>query len=126
MSGFDLVAHIGMPKTATSSLQDYLSSRQGYIGRGSGHYQHTKDLLRIFYRYARGKNVDHDLRRWIEGIKTWREREGVVGPILISEEFFFGGEFNHNPEFPLLAKSWKSRGDSALSIARFLAKLQAL
>lgn len=117
----NLVIHIGMPKTATTSFQKALASYPGYVGRNGVQGGYTNALLKIFNSYVGGKNVEHKLLKWAKSLAVYAENESLDGPIIVSDELFFASEFNGMIEFPLVlnSKNVKNQGCTP-KIAGFL------
>jgi hypothetical protein len=110
----NLIIHVGPPKTATTSLQDYWSVYDSYVGNRSKNSHFTKELIMIFFKFSKGWEVQKDIQSWMEKLQACKVSKNHL--IILSDEFFFSGEINGNAEFPILL------GDSTKNIHLPLAK----
>jgi len=119
----DLVIHIGLPKTATTFVQRLMAEKANYIGLESKNSSYTRELVKLFRDYSKGKDVDNAITIWSSYLVDFLEENNIQSPIVISSEFFFASEFNNVPEFPLV-EDGSSYGEPM--IAKFIKKLSEI
>ena len=116
----DIVVHIGLPKTATTFIQRFMSDKVSYLGLEGSNAHYTTTLLDLFSVYSKGKNVRSGVRCWSASLTEFVQKNKQEGPVIISSEFFFAGEFNGVPEFPLIENV---QPDGSPRISKFLRML---
>ena len=101
----DLVIHVGLPKTGTTTLQRrFFKDNINYFGIGAKRGDGLADeLLDLFLDYSLGKSIHGAALKWKANVLgALSERGAGSMPVLISSEFFFEGHINEVPEFPLV------------------------
>jgi len=116
----DVVIHIGLPKTATTFIQRLMSDKANYLGLEGYNAHYTIKLLYIYSDYSKGKSIREGVKRWSSSLTDFVQKNKLEGPVVISSEFFFAGELNGVPEFPLVENV---RSDGSLLISKFLRTL---
>ena len=129
----DLVIHIGLPKTGTTSLQNkvfaylpnYLGISQTYNFLHDRRFDCHK-LLDIFTKFSKGRKVDDDILKWMHKVKEINTGStSTCNNLILSNEYFFEGYLNYIPEFPLV-KYRKRKYKGLIPIVQFISKLSEL
>jgi len=118
-----LVIHVGLPKTATTSLQKALSKNSNYLGAEGDYAIYTEELLSIFSDFSRGREITKSLISWWGGVKDYIDGKGFSSAVVLSSEYFFSGEINKFQEFPFLRKSHSLGKPCLVEFIGFLSSL---
>jgi hypothetical protein len=126
----DLVIHIGLPKTGTTTIQNNVfAGLENYFGIYEREKKWAKSegrkLMNLFAEYSSGRQIDEKLVEWTENIyEKKKEMSPRAEMVILSNENFFEGRLNHMPEFPLVECGYREVGQD-ITLTKFLRKLSS-